>query len=60
MQPTRRTSLIFGLFFAGTFLFSIPALFFYAPVLHDTGYILGEAFDTRISMGALFGMCQAL
>ena len=40
MHPDRKTSLIFGLFFAGTFVFSIPALFFYDPVLHDAGYIL--------------------
>jgi hypothetical protein len=31
MNPSRKTSLIFGLFFAGTFAFSIPALTFYGP-----------------------------
>ena len=60
MQPDRKTSLIFGLFFAGTFVFSIPALFFYDPVLHDTGYVLGGGFDTRISTGALFEILLAI
>jgi hypothetical protein len=60
MNPARKTSLIFGLFFAGTFVFSIPALFFYDPVLHDAGYILGEGFDTRISTGALFEILLAI
>jgi hypothetical protein len=60
MSPVRKTSIIFGLFFAGTFVFSIPALFFYDPVLHDTGYILGRGFDTRISTGALFEILLAI
>jgi hypothetical protein len=60
MDQGRKTSLIFGLFFAGTFIFSIPALFFYDPVLHDAGYILGGGFDTRISTGALFEILLAI
>lgn len=60
MHPDRKTSLIFGLFFAGTFVFSIPALLFYDPVLHDAGYILGGGFDTRISTGALFEILLAI
>ena len=40
MRPVRKTSLIFGLFFAGTFIFSIPALAFYDSILHDADYIL--------------------
>ncbi len=60
MTPARRTSLIFGLFFAGTFVFSIPALFFYNPVLHDAVYVLGGGFDTRISTGALFEILLAI
>lgn len=60
MHPNRKRSLIFGLFFAGTFVFSIPALFFYEPVLHDAGYVLGGGFDTRISMGALFEILLAI
>jgi len=60
MNPIRKTSLIFGLFFAGTFIFSIPALFFYDHVLHDTNYILGGGFDRSISMGALFEILLAI
>jgi hypothetical protein len=60
MHPARKTSLLFGLFFAGTFIFSIPALFFYDPVLHNPGYILGGGFDTRISTGALFEVLLAI
>jgi hypothetical protein len=60
MDPGRKTSMIFGLFFAGTFIFSIPALFFYDPVLRDTGYIIAGGFDTRISTGALFEILLAI
>lgn len=54
MEAGRKTSLIFGLFFAGTFVFSIPALFFYGPLLSDAGWVLGGGWETRVSVGALF------
>jgi hypothetical protein len=60
MDPGRKISLIFGLFFAGTFIFSIPAVLLYDPVLNHTDYILGSGFDTRISMGALFEILTAI
>lgn len=60
MNISRKTSLIFGLYFAGTFIFSIPALFFYDPVLHDANFVLGGVFDTRTSMGALFEILTAI
>jgi hypothetical protein len=60
MHPTRKASLVFGLFFAGTFIFSIPALLFYDPVLNNPHYILSGGFDTRISMGALFEILLAI
>jgi hypothetical protein len=60
MDPARKTSLIFGLFFAGTFIFSIPALLFYDPILNDADYILSGGFETRISMGALFEILLAI
>jgi hypothetical protein len=44
---------IAGLWFIATFVFSIPAVFFYDPVLNDSDYILGQGFDQRISAGAL-------
>lgn len=60
MPPVRKTSLIFGLFFAGTFIFSIPALAFYDSILHDADYILGGGVDTRVSIGALLEILLAI
>lgn len=60
MNSNRSTSLIFGVFFAGTFVFSIPALLFYDPVLKNADYVLGGGFDVRISMGALFEILLAI
>jgi hypothetical protein len=60
MDQGRKTSLIFGLFFAGTFIFSIPALLFYDPLFNKADYILGGGFDTRISIGALFEILLAI
>ena len=60
MNPARKTSLVFGLFFAGTFVFSIPALLFYDPILHDADYILGNGFDTRITTGVFFEILLAI
>jgi hypothetical protein len=52
MRASRRTALTAGLWFAATFVFSIPALFFYDPVLNDADYILGAGADTRTEFGA--------
>lgn len=49
----QRTARIAGLWFIGTFVFSIPAVLLYDPVLNDAGYVLGEGLDPRISLGAL-------
>jgi hypothetical protein len=56
----RKTSVLFGLYFAGTFLFSIPALVFYAPLLGKPEYVLGAGSDARIAMGALFEVLLAI
>lgn len=60
MTPLRKTSLIFGLFFAGTFIFSIPALFFYNPLFKGNGYMLLIGFDIRVSTGALLEILTAV
>jgi hypothetical protein len=60
MEPLRKTSLVFGLFFAGTFIFSIPALFFYDPLFKNQEYVLLGGFDIRISFGALFEIFLAI
>lgn len=60
MNPARKTSLIFGLFFAGTFAFSIPALLFYDPVLNNADYVFGGGSEKRIAAGALFEILLAI
>ena len=60
MDPVRRTSFYFGLWFLGTFVFSIPAYFLYGPVLNDPDYILGPGADTRIAAGALLEILLAI
>jgi hypothetical protein len=60
MSPLRKTSLIFGLVFAGTFIFSIPALWFYDPVLNDARYVMGGGADTWVSIGAFFEILLAI
>jgi Domain of unknown function (DUF4386) len=60
VDPARRTSFYFGLWFIGTFVFSIPAFFLYDPVLNDADYILGSGADTRIAVGALLEILLAI
>jgi hypothetical protein len=60
MDPVRRTSFYFGLWFIGTFVFSIPAFFLYGPILNDADYILGSGADTRIAVGALLEILLAI
>ncbi len=61
MQSAQRTARIAGLFFIGTFVFSIPALLLYNPVLKNHhAYILGSGFDTRISAGAFLEVLLAI
>jgi hypothetical protein len=60
MEAAQRTARIAGLWFIGTFVFSIPVLLFYDSVLNDADYILGSGFDTRISMGALLEVLTAI
>jgi hypothetical protein len=48
-----RTGRIMGLWFLATFVFSIPAVLLYDPLLHDVRYVLGSGHDTRIALGAV-------
>ncbi len=48
----QRTAQIAGVWFAITFIASIPALFLYKPLLKHHDYILGSGVDTRIGVGA--------
>ncbi len=56
----QRTARIAGLWFIGTFLFSIPALLLYDPVLNDPDYVLGDGLDARVSLGAFLEILTAI
>ena len=43
-----------------TFIFSIPAVFLYGPVLSDPAYILSAGADSQVLLGALFDIITAL
>jgi hypothetical protein len=60
MTQTRRTSFYFGLWFIGTFAFSIPAALLYGPVADDADYILGPGAGNRIAAGALLEILLAI
>jgi hypothetical protein len=60
LNALQKPGRIAGLWFIGTFVFSIPAVLLYNPALNDTGYILGQGFDTRISAGALLEILLAI
>jgi hypothetical protein len=52
-EKTRRALFATGVLFILTFVTSIPALFFYAPVLDHPDYVLGSGHDLRVSIGVL-------
>src|SRR3712207_447 len=53
MNHPQTIARVFGVLFLITFITSIPAFFFYAPVLDDPNYIVGAAgADTSVSFGA--------
>jgi hypothetical protein len=61
--PTRaeqRTARVMGAWFLGTFVFSIPAFFFYDPVLNQADYIVGSGDETRVAVGALLEILLAV
>ena len=49
-----------GAWFLGTFVFSIPAFWFYDPLLDHAQYIVGSGRDTRVAFGALLEICLAI
>jgi hypothetical protein len=49
-----------GAWFLGTFVFSIPAFWFYDPLLNHPTYVLGDGADTRVSIGALLEILLAI
>ena len=52
MNP-QKIARVTGVLFLITFITSIPAYFFYVPVLDDPRYIVGAGADARVSFGAL-------
>jgi Domain of unknown function (DUF4386) len=56
----QRTARIMGAWFLGTFVFSIPAYFFYNPLLNHADYVAGGGQDTRVAVGALLEILLAI
>src|ERR671910_1150397 len=53
MNHPQTIARVFGVLYLITFITSIPAFFFYAPVLDDPRYILGgDGADTSVALGA--------
>src|SRR5918911_3604192 len=60
MDPTRKAALVAGLFYIGTFVFSIPALGLYDGVLHNRNFVLGSGSAQGVLWGALIEILTAL
>ncbi|QFG27052.1 DUF4386 domain-containing protein [Actinomadura sp. WMMB 499] len=60
MDAVQRTARIAGVWFVLTFVFSIPAVLLYDPVLNDADYILGAGADTRVRVGAFLEILTAV
>jgi hypothetical protein len=60
MASPRRAARIAGLFFIGTFVFSIPALILYGPLLNDANYVVGGGADPQIHLGAFLEILTAI
>jgi len=56
----QRTARIMGAWFLGTFVFSIPAFWFYDPLLGNPDYVVGDGADTRVATGALLEIMLAI
>ena len=59
-QAEQRTARIMGAWFLGTFVFSIPAFFFYDPILNQPTYVVGGGEDIRVAVGALLEILLAI
>jgi hypothetical protein len=60
MDPVRKATLVAGLFYIGTFVFSIPALGLYDGVVNDPNFVLGAGSDQGVLWGALIEILTAL
>ncbi len=60
MAPDRRRTLAAGLFYIGTFLFSIPALGLYGGAIDDPEWVLGVGSESGVLWGGLFELLTGL
>ena len=60
MDRTRKAALYAGLFYIGTFVFSIPALGLYEGVVNDPNFVLGAGSDQGVLWGGLIEILTAL
>ena len=61
MSSDQRTARVVGWLFIGTFVFSIPGLLLYGPLLHHHGtYVLGSGHDTQLAFGAFLEILTAI
>ena len=59
-DPMRKAALAAGLFYIGTFVFSIPALALYDGVVNDPNFVLGAGSDQGVLWGGLIEVLTAL
>jgi hypothetical protein len=60
MDPMRKAALVAGLFYIGTFVFSIPALGLYDGVVNDPAFVLGAGSDDGVLVGGLIEVLTGL
>ena len=60
MSSSRKTARIAGFWWVATFVFSIPAVLLYRPLLKHADYIIGGGSDKRIYFGALLEILLAI
>lgn len=60
MAPARKAALAAGLFYIGTFVFSIPALALYDGVVNDPSFVLGAGSDRGVLWGGLIEVLTGL
>jgi len=60
MDADRKAALVAGLFYIGTFVFSIPALALYDGVVNDPNFVLGAGSAQGVLWGALIEVLTAL
>lgn len=60
MNSTRKTALVAGVCYLITFAASIPAVILLSPVLNNPDYIISSGADTRVILGCLLDLVNAI